>query len=135
MLFFLISLLFQVKKELLLLQYGCDELKNSRKFVKILEAVLVVGNYLNGDTSKGDAKGFKLDALLKLVDVKACNKQISLLHFVIAELLKVDGQVLDVLYCFWDFECFLHLHAWVNLENFEVLLYSVFPVQICCLSF
>ena len=54
---------------------------------------MAVGNYLNGDTSKGDAKGFKLDALLKLVDVKGSNKQMSLLHFVVAELLKVDGQV------------------------------------------
>lgn len=87
-------LVHQIKQDLLLLQHACDELKGSGKFVKLLEAVLVIGNYLNGDSSRGDAKGFKLDALLKLMDVKGSNRQTTLLHFVMAELIKVDEQIL-----------------------------------------
>ncbi|KAI5073410.1 hypothetical protein GOP47_0011423 [Adiantum capillus-veneris] len=84
----------QIKQDLLLLQDACAELKGSEKFVRLLEAVLVVGNYLNGDSSRGHAKGFKLDALLKLMDVKGSNCQTTLLHFVAAELVKVDEQIL-----------------------------------------
>jgi hypothetical protein len=43
--------------------------------VRILEAVLAVGNHLNGGTYRGQATGFKLDALLKLMDVKGSDKQ------------------------------------------------------------
>lgn len=57
--------------------------------------VLAVGNHLNGGSCHGSASGFKLDTLLKLMDVKGRNKRTTLLHFVVAELLKSDDQVQD----------------------------------------
>ena len=36
------------------------------KFLKLLQIVLAVGNYLNGNTSNGRAYGFKLDVMLKV---------------------------------------------------------------------
>lgn len=60
--------------------------------------VLAVGNHLNGGSCRGSASGFKLEALLKLMDVKGRNKKTTLLHFVVAELLKTDEQVK----CAWN---------------------------------
>lgn len=76
-----------------LLDRACDQLKSSQSLVKILEMVLVVGNHLNGGSFRGAASGFKLEALLKLMDVKGVQKNTTLLHFVITELLKTDEQV------------------------------------------
>jgi hypothetical protein len=68
---------------------------SSSTLVRILEMVLAVGNHLNGGSCRGSASGFKLDTLLKLMDVKGKNKRTTLLHFVVAELLKSDDQVQD----------------------------------------
>ncbi|KAM1514925.1 hypothetical protein COP1_014145 [Malus domestica] len=38
--------------------------------MKLLEAVLNTGNRMNVGTNRGDAQAFKLDTLLKLVDVR-----------------------------------------------------------------
>lgn len=59
--------------------------------------VLVVGNHLNGGSFRGAASGFKLNALLKLMDVKGRQKHTTLLHFVVTELLKTDEQVINKL--------------------------------------
>ncbi|KAJ7521699.1 hypothetical protein O6H91_19G064400 [Diphasiastrum complanatum] len=83
----------KVQENLRLIELACQQMKDSKSFVKILEMVLAVGNHLNGDTLRGAAKGFKLNALLKLMDVKGCNKKTTLLHFVVTELMKVDEQV------------------------------------------
>ena len=73
---------------------ACDQLKSSQSLVKILEMVLAVGNHLNGGSFRGAAYGFKLEALLKLMDVKGRQKNTTLLHFVVAELFKNDEQVI-----------------------------------------
>ncbi|GJS22220.1 formin-like protein 11 [Tanacetum coccineum] len=49
---------------------ACKELKSSRLFLKLLEAVLKTGNRMNVGTIRGGAKAFKLNTLLKLSDVK-----------------------------------------------------------------
>jgi hypothetical protein len=66
---------FPLSGELGLLSKAHSDLRSSRGFVRILEAVLAVGNHLNGGTYRGQATGFKLDALLKLMDVKGSDKQ------------------------------------------------------------
>lgn len=70
---------------------ACEELKNSRMFLKILEAVLRTGNRMNVGTNRGDAHAFKLDTLLKLVDIKGTDGKTSLLHFVVQEIVRTEG--------------------------------------------
>ncbi len=53
-----------------ILQHACNELGECDDFVKVLEATLAVGNHLNQQGKNGQAAGFKLDTLLRLVDVK-----------------------------------------------------------------
>jgi hypothetical protein len=60
-------------------------------FHKILDAVLKTGNRMNTGTNRGNAHAFKLDALLKLVDVKGADGKTTLLHFVVEEITKSEG--------------------------------------------
>lgn len=73
------------------LEEACKELRNSRMFLKLLEAVLKTGNRMNVGTNRGDAHAFKLDTLLKLVDVKGTDGRTTLLHFVVQEIIRAEG--------------------------------------------
>ncbi|KAK1272144.1 Formin-like protein 1 [Acorus gramineus] len=73
------------------LEAACEELRKSRLFLMILEAVLMTGNRMNVGTNRGDARAFKLDTLLKLVDVKGTDGKTTLLHFVIQEIIRAEG--------------------------------------------
>ncbi|KAG2593551.1 formin-like protein 1 [Panicum virgatum] len=73
------------------LETACDELRSSRLFLKLLEAVLKTGNRMNVGTNRGDAHAFKLDTLLKLVDVKGTDGHTTLLHFVVQEIIRTEG--------------------------------------------
>ncbi|CAM8947769.1 unnamed protein product [Rhodiola kirilowii] len=70
------------------LEAACDDLKKSKMFLKLLEAVLKAGNRMNVGTNRGDALAFKLDTLLKLVDVKGTDGKTTLLHFVVQEIIR-----------------------------------------------
>ncbi|KAI3914969.1 hypothetical protein MKW98_020516 [Papaver atlanticum] len=74
-----------------MLEEECEELRSSRLFLKLLEAVLKIGNMMNVGTIKGGARAFKLDALLKLADVKGTNGKTTLLHFVVQEMIRSEG--------------------------------------------
>uniref|UniRef100_A0ACD5V007 Uncharacterized protein n=1 Tax=Avena sativa TaxID=4498 RepID=A0ACD5V007_AVESA len=73
------------------LEVACEELRNSRLFLKLLEAVLKTGNRMNVGTFRGGAQAFKLDTLLKLSDVKGTDGKTTLLHFVVQEIIRSEG--------------------------------------------
>ncbi|KAK8521129.1 hypothetical protein V6N13_077247 [Hibiscus sabdariffa] len=73
------------------LEVACTKLKNSRLFMKLLEAVLKTGNRMNDGTYRGGAQAFKLDTLLKLSDVKGTDGKTTLLHFVVQEIIRYEG--------------------------------------------
>ncbi|XP_047316192.1 formin-like protein 2 [Impatiens glandulifera] len=80
-----------LKRSFETLQAACEELRKSRMFLKLLEAVLKTGNRMNVGTNRGDASAFKLDTLLKLVDVKGTDGKTTLLHFVVQEICRAEG--------------------------------------------
>ncbi|KAI3903291.1 hypothetical protein MKW98_031945 [Papaver atlanticum] len=80
-----------LKKSYETLEAACGELRNSRLFLKLLEAVLQTGNRMNVGTNRGDARAFKLDTLLKLVDIKGTDGKTTLLHFVVQEIIRYEG--------------------------------------------
>ncbi|PRQ46053.1 putative formin, FH2 domain-containing protein [Rosa chinensis] len=84
-----------LKRSFETLEAACEELKNSRMFFKLLEAVLKTGNRMNVGTNRGDAHAFKLDTLLKLVDVKGTDGKTTLLHFVVQEIIRAEGSRLS----------------------------------------
>lgn len=79
------------KESFATLEVACKELRNSRVFLKLLEAVLKTGNRMNDGTFRGGAQAFKLDTLLKLSDVKGIDGKTTLLHFVVQEIIRSEG--------------------------------------------
>ncbi|GER57334.1 formin-like protein [Striga asiatica] len=88
-----------LRKSFATLEAACEELRNSRMFQKLLEAVLKTGNRMNVGTNRGDAHAFKLDTLLKLVDVKAADGKTTLLHFVVHEIIRAETSTNDDARC------------------------------------
>lgn len=80
-----------LKRSFETLEAACEELRSNRMLLKLLEAVLKTGNRMNVGTDRGDAHAFKLDTLLKLVDVKGTDGKTTLLHFVVQEIIKSEG--------------------------------------------
>lgn len=80
-----------VKEAFITLEAACKELRGSRLFLKLLEAVLKTGNRMNDGTYRGGAQAFKLDTLLKLSDVKGTDGKTTLLHFVVQEIVRSEG--------------------------------------------
>ncbi|KAL5706820.1 hypothetical protein ACHQM5_024938 [Ranunculus cassubicifolius] len=80
-----------LRKSFETLRDACEELKNSRLFLKLLEAVLRTGNRMNVGTNRGDARAFKLDTLLKLLDIKGIDGKTTLLHFVVQEIIRSEA--------------------------------------------
>lgn len=61
---------------------ACGELQQCEMLKEIFRVVLSLGNALNDGTARGGAKGFRLNILLKLNQVKAADNSINLLNYV-----------------------------------------------------
>ncbi|XAR56633.1 hypothetical protein NMG60_11037193 [Bertholletia excelsa] len=80
-----------IRESFTTVEAACTELRKSRLFLKLLEAVLKTGNRMNSGTFRGGAQAFKLDTLLKLSDVKGTDGKTTLLHFVVQEIIRSEG--------------------------------------------
>lgn len=81
-----------LKESLQALELGCKELRTGGLFLKLLEAILKAGNRMNAGTARGNAQGFNLSALRKLSDVKSSDGKITLLHFVVEQVVRSEGR-------------------------------------------
>ncbi|XP_070577470.1 disheveled-associated activator of morphogenesis 2-like isoform X2 [Ptychodera flava] len=64
------------------------EVQRSKRLRKLLEMVLAVGNYMNRG-QRGNASGFKISSLNKIIDTKSSvDRNITLLHYIIETLQK-----------------------------------------------
>ncbi|KAJ4496810.1 formin homology 2 domain-containing protein [Lentinula lateritia] len=87
----------ELRPELNILRTACLQLRNSQKFKRVLNAVLAVGNALNGSSFRGGARGFQLDALMKLKETKTVRGGAecpTLLHYLAKVLLRTDPSLL-----------------------------------------
>ncbi|KAG5458339.1 MAG: hypothetical protein BJ554DRAFT_1446, partial [Olpidium bornovanus] len=78
-------------------------LKESKTFLKILEVILTIGNFMNGTGYRGGAFGFRINSINKLVDTKSTDNKTTLLHFLAStveskfpELLQIQTELNDV---------------------------------------
>ncbi|KAG5618276.1 hypothetical protein H5410_018100 [Solanum commersonii] len=76
-----------LKENLQTIELGCKELRTSRIFIRLLEAILKAGNRMNAGTARGNAQGFNLSALQKLSYVKSNDGKTTLLHFVVEQVI------------------------------------------------
>ncbi len=68
------------------LLFGCNELIRSQKLKKVFEVVLAFGNFMNRG-KRGNAYGFRLSSLNKIVDTKSSiERDVTLLHYLVKTL-------------------------------------------------
>ncbi|RKP20512.1 FH2-domain-containing protein, partial [Rozella allomycis CSF55] len=60
-----------------------NEVMKSKMFSQILEIILTLGNYMNGDSFRGGAYGFSIDTLNKLNDTRSSNGKGTFLHYLV----------------------------------------------------
>ncbi|KAK6742473.1 hypothetical protein RB195_010003 [Necator americanus] len=65
-----------------LLELACTELRESASLRRLFLLLVNIGNYLNSSSSHGNAAGFKMSSLWKIIDHKAVKGSRSLLHLV-----------------------------------------------------
>lgn len=55
-----------IKPDVVSVTAACEELRNSQTFSKLLEIILLVGNYMNSGSRNGKAFGFSMAYLCKV---------------------------------------------------------------------
>ncbi|XP_052277095.1 protein diaphanous homolog 2-like isoform X2 [Dreissena polymorpha] len=70
-----------IKPDLVNSREACEEVKSSNKFQRMLELILLVGNYLNTGSRNEQSIGFDINFLAKLGNTKAQDGKTTLLHF------------------------------------------------------
>ncbi|XP_077783913.1 protein diaphanous homolog 3 isoform X1 [Podarcis muralis] len=72
-----------IKPDIMAVSAACEEIKKSRSFSKLLELVLLMGNYMNAGSRNAQTFGFNLCSLCKLKDTKSVDQKTTLLHFLV----------------------------------------------------
>ncbi|CAG5134081.1 unnamed protein product, partial [Candidula unifasciata] len=75
------ELVSDIKPDLVSATEALDEIKNSRKFAKLLELLLLMGNYLNAGSRNAESFGFDISFLTKLEGTKSQDGNMTMLHF------------------------------------------------------
>ncbi|XP_017899603.1 PREDICTED: protein diaphanous homolog 2 [Capra hircus] len=70
-----------IKPSIIAVTLACEELKKSESFNRLLELVLLVGNYMNSGSRNAQSLGFKINFLCKIRDTKSADQKTTLLHF------------------------------------------------------
>ncbi|XP_065325885.1 protein diaphanous homolog 2 isoform X6 [Pelmatolapia mariae] len=70
-----------IRPDIMNVTFACEEVKKSEGFSKLLELVLLVGNYMNAGSRNAQTFGFNVSFLCKLRDTKSVSQNTTLLHF------------------------------------------------------
>uniref|UniRef100_A0A667FMB0 Protein diaphanous homolog 2 n=1 Tax=Lynx canadensis TaxID=61383 RepID=A0A667FMB0_LYNCA len=72
-----------IKPDIMAVSTACEQIKKSKSFSKLLELVLLMGNYMNAGSRNAQTFGFNLSSLCKLKDTKSTDQKTTLLHFLV----------------------------------------------------
>ncbi|XVE53536.1 hypothetical protein DITRI_Ditri03aG0010800 [Diplodiscus trichospermus] len=84
-----------LRNSLNIINSAAEEVRNSVKLKRIMQAILSLGNALNHGTARGSAVGFRLDSLLKLADTRTQNNKMTLMHYLCKVLVNKLPELLD----------------------------------------
>lgn len=70
-----------LRPDILAVSSACEEVRKSLAFGRLLELVLLLGNYMNAGSRNAQSFGFDLSSLCKLKDTKSADQKTTLLHF------------------------------------------------------
>ncbi len=68
---------------------ACEEVRKSKKFAKLLELILLIGNIMNTGSKNQQSVGFDISYLAKLGNTKDRENKLTLMHFLV-ELVERD---------------------------------------------
>uniref|UniRef100_UPI00398F83EE uncharacterized protein n=1 Tax=Pristiophorus japonicus TaxID=55135 RepID=UPI00398F83EE len=69
---------------------ACSQLQDSKLFVSVLEYLLAIGNYLNTNAGKSQAKGFCLSSLTKVAQLRGKDRKFTLLHALVEQIMSQE---------------------------------------------
>ncbi|KAF5890853.1 protein diaphanous 2 isoform X1, partial [Clarias magur] len=70
-----------IRPDIMNVTLACEEVKKSEGLSKLLELVLLVGNYMNAGSRNAQTFGFNINFLCKLQDTKSTDQNTTLMHF------------------------------------------------------
>jgi len=97
---------------------ACDEVRKSRKFGKVLELILLMGNIMNTGSRNEQSVGFDISYLPKLSNTKDRDNKATLLHFLVETIEKSHPQLLS----FYDELMHVDKAARVSCESVQKVL-------------
>ncbi|KAK9508062.1 hypothetical protein O3M35_007806 [Rhynocoris fuscipes] len=72
-----------IKPDIVACTSACEEVKKSKKLAKILELILLMGNYMNSGSRNGQAFAFEINFLPKLSATKDLENKTTLMHYLV----------------------------------------------------
>ncbi|XP_062910900.1 protein diaphanous homolog 1 [Mobula hypostoma] len=70
-----------IKPEIVSVKAACEEVRSSENFSKLMEIILLIGNFMNAGSRNAGAFGFNISYLCKLRDTKSADQKMTLMHF------------------------------------------------------
>ena len=92
---------------------ACEEVRRSKKFGKLLEIILLIGNIMNTGSRNAESVGFDISYLPKLCNTKDRDNKSTLLHFLVETVEKNHPELLN----FHEELMHLEKSARVSIEN------------------
>lgn len=94
---------------------ACEEVRNSKKFAKVLELILLMGNYLNSGSKSEAAYGFDMSYLAKLCNTKDIDNRHTLLHYLVKVIENEFTDIMD----FYNDLAHIDKASRVNLDSIQ----------------
>ena len=94
---------------------ACEEVRRSKKFGKLLEIILLIGNIMNTGSRNAESVGFDISYLPKLCNTKDRDNKSTLLHFLVETVEKNHPELLN----FHEELMHLEKSARVSIENVQ----------------
>ncbi|RXN34008.1 diaphanous -like protein [Labeo rohita] len=70
-----------LRPDIMAVNAACDEVRKSKAFSRLLELILLMGNFMNAGSRNAQSFGFNLSSLCKLKDTKSADQKSTLLNF------------------------------------------------------
>ncbi|KAG1949890.1 protein diaphanous [Pimephales promelas] len=70
-----------LRPDIMAVNAACDEVRKSKSFSRLLELILLMGNFMNAGSRNAQSFGFNLSSLCKLKDTKSADQKSTLLNF------------------------------------------------------
>ncbi|KAJ4945552.1 hypothetical protein JOQ06_023233 [Pogonophryne albipinna] len=83
-----------IRPDIMNVTFACEEVKKSEGLSKLLEFVLLVGNYMNAGSRNAQTFGFNINFLCKLRDTKSISQNTTLLHFLVEKCEEAHQEIL-----------------------------------------